>query len=76
MSKVVRKLRGYEKDGDDLVVEYELPPLELSYLQGLFGLEDNNPMFDAYEVRKEHWAELQNYLNQSIDWEGYGFFVE
>ncbi|MDY6930100.1 MAG: hypothetical protein SWN10_23885 [Pseudomonadota bacterium] len=76
MTEVVRKLRGYEKHGDSLVVEITLPPIELSKLQKQFGLVESDPMYDAYEVTKDQRSFLQKYLKTTNNWEQYDWFIE
>lgn len=76
VNEVSRTLRGYEKDGDELVIEIELPPLDIAYLQDLFGMPRDNPMFDAYEVGSKQKAELQKHIQKEIDLDKYEFFLE
>ena len=76
MNTIIRRLRGYEKDGDKLIVEIELPPLEISYLQDLFGIPDDNPMFDAYDVYEKQKLELEKHITEKIDLNKYDYFLE
>lgn len=76
MTEIVRKLRGYEKHGDSLVMEITLPAIELSQLQKQFGLVESDPMYDAYEVTKDQINFLQKYLKETIKWEKYDWFIE
>lgn len=76
MKSIVRRLRGYEKNGDKLIVDIELPPLDLAYLQGLFGLPEDNPMYDAYDVYEKQKVELEKYIGQKINLDEYDYFLQ
>lgn len=73
---IVRKLRGYEKNGDALILEIKLPPLDISYLQNLFGIDKDNPMYDAYEVHEKQKIVLEKYITEEIDLDRYDYFLE
>lgn len=74
--KVVRVIRGYEKDGDELLAEYQLDPIPLWKLQKLFGEPGANPMYDSYKIDKEQFENLKDYVSESIDWDNYEFYLE
>jgi hypothetical protein len=76
MKSIVRRLRAYQKDGDDLVIEIELPPLEITYLQNLFGIEKDDPMYDAYDVHEKQKVELEKYIDTEIYIDKYDYFLE
>lgn len=75
--KVIRYLRLYEKDpGDDLVGEVELPDIDLREMQMIYGVDQNNPMFDCWRVEKHHNEFLEKYINIRVDFERYDYFIE
>jgi hypothetical protein len=73
---VVRVLRKFEKNGDDLVAEFELEGIKLKALQRLFHRPSNDPMYLCYPVSKHHAKYLQKYVSEKIDVESYDYFVE
>ncbi len=74
---VNRVLRWFEKEGDDLVGEKIINNISLEYLQKLFGINSENPMYDCYPVESaEQINYLQNLLNFELDTKSYDYFIE
>jgi len=76
MNDIIRRLRCYEKDGDVLIAEIELPPLDLAYLQYLFDISEDNPMYDAYQVHEKQKIELEKHIDQKINLLDYDYFLQ
>jgi hypothetical protein len=74
---VNRVLRWFEKEGDDLVGEKVINNISLEYLQKLFGIDSENPMYDCYLLESaEQINYLQNLLNFELDTKSYDYFIE
>ncbi len=75
--KINRVLRWFEKEGDNLVGEKIISNVNLKYLQELFGIDSENPMYDCYLVESvEQVNYLQNLLNFELDTKSYDYLVE
>ena len=75
-SNTRRYLRWYEKVGDAAIRDEDLEGINLKELQCLFNVPSDNPMYDCWEVNKEHLRVLQSHVRHSIDLEKYDYFVE
>lgn len=76
-SEINRILRWFEKEGDDLVGEKFINNISLKYLQKLFGIDSENPMYDCYLVESaEQINYLQNLLNFELNTKSYNYFIE
>ena len=73
---VVRVLSYFDKHGDDLVGEYRLVDIDLPALQALFGVETEDPMYDAWPVGPAEMAVLRDHIAGEIDQERYDYFLE
>ncbi|MCB1682694.1 MAG: hypothetical protein H6858_04715 [Rhodospirillales bacterium] len=78
MTKVVRLIRYFEKEGDDLVGEISLPQdkLNLGELQKLFHIPSENPMYDCYRITNQNVKFFQNLIRHEFDFEKYEYFFE
>jgi hypothetical protein len=85
---IVREVCGFSKipdeDGDQMVeVRYDLHPINLSYLQKLFGINPNDSedivreVILCYNINKEQAAALQPYvIDGIIDLDKYDFMLQ
>ncbi|MEZ4699787.1 MAG: hypothetical protein R2834_05620 [Rhodothermales bacterium] len=74
--RVIRVLEWYEKEGVDLVGEVALPTLTLSVLEGLFGVQKDDPFFyNKYEVLPAHAEVLQGFTTVTIELDNYAYLV-
>lgn len=72
-----RLFRGFDKNGDALREEIELPEnIELSLLQKIFGVESNNPMYDCFPITVVEAAAIEQHLGIHIPVAQYDFFLE
>jgi hypothetical protein len=77
VAEVRRFLRAFEREpGDDLIEEWPLDELSLSDLQALFGVGDDDPMYDSFRVTEEHAEPLRRVTSADIDLRQYEYFVE
>lgn len=75
--RVSRWVRGYEKTGDALVVEFRLPEsCTLGSLQKLFGISEENPMYDCYPIDDAVARILEPSLGVSLSTGDYDLFLE
>lgn len=74
---VTRWLRGYHRDHDKMVVEYQLPSSwTLERLQKLFAIPAENPLYDCYPVDNAQAESLGASLGIILDTDAYEFFLE
>ena len=74
--EVMRILTKFQKDGDDLLDEFELNGVELQELRASFQRPADDPMYLCYPVSKVQPQYLQRYVSEKIDVEAYDYFVE
>lgn len=75
-SKLRRVIRGYERNGDSLMVEVPLGEVDVSVLRKVFGVPEGDPMCDCYTVDVDQLQAIQRYICDSIDLRVYDFFLE
>jgi hypothetical protein len=74
---IVRWIRGYERVGGALAVEYPLPEQwDLRALQLLFELPADNPLIDSFPIGPQQAAALSVGVEWAIDVTVYDFFLE
>ncbi|HAZ46402.1 MAG TPA: hypothetical protein DCZ55_18565 [Cyanobacteria bacterium UBA11371] len=61
---VKRVIRWYSKYGDDFVGEKIINNVKLSYLQRLFKIDSDNPMYDCYPIVS---LEQKNYIERNFN---------
>jgi hypothetical protein len=77
VAAIERVLTAFERDPDDgLVGEWSLQGIELPELQRLFGVLDDDPMYDCFRVEQKHVGRLQQAVAHQIDLERFEYFVE
>jgi hypothetical protein len=75
--KINRVLRWFEKEEDNLVGEKTIDNVSLEYLQKLFEVDSENPMYDCYPIESSEQIDyLQNLLNFELDTKSYDYFIE
>lgn len=62
--KIERVLRGYRKANEEMLIEISIDCIPEVELRELFGLPDNNPLYDCYPVGQaaEHLLRSQNQI--------------
>lgn len=74
---VTRWIRGYEKIGGSMRVEYRLPEsLSLQQLQYLFGVPEDNPMYDCFPITASIARVLELTIGSPLLDETQEFFLE
>lgn len=74
---VSRWICGYDRETDQLVVEYHLPEAwTLQRLQELFDVPEENPMYDSFELDEEQERIFARDLGTDLPAAGLAFFVE
>jgi len=73
---VVRVIRWYEKNGEQLRGESVLADPSLSELQSLFGESTENPMYDCYPISGTQAAYFQTTANLTINMALYDYYLE
>ncbi len=72
-----RVIRWFEKNGDELVGEIPLGEVELSKLQKLFNVSEDNPMYDCYPIKtKRQIKYIQKATQHPIEPCSYDYFLE
>ena len=75
--RVARWIRGYDRVGDAVAVEYPLPKQwDLRALQLLFGLPGDNLLVDSFPIGAREAAALSVGVEGPIDVSVYDFFLE
>jgi hypothetical protein len=46
-------LRGFEQDGDELLVEFPLPGVDTSSLKALLGLQPDDLLIDCFPINRD-----------------------
>ncbi len=75
--KIPNKYGGYP-----LAVKYELLPIPLSWLQGIFEIDPHHEdpgvsaMIDGYEIDEVKANKLQHFVKEKIDLEKYSFMLQ
>ncbi len=77
VERVRRWIRGYSRELGTMAVEYSLPDSwTLDRLQRLFGISEEDPMFDCYPIGENEFAALGGSIGQSPDFGQLEFFLE
>lgn len=76
MKPIKRYISQFEKNSDALFqeIDFRAPP-DLSFLQSLFNLSANNPMYDEYPITKEIALKISPLIKQSLNLEKYEYFL-
>ncbi len=76
-NSVIRVVRGYEKDGDQQKMEFNLDPsVSIKELQEIFGESKGNPMYDCYPIGKHQMEKLKPLIKEEFDINRFDFFLE
>jgi hypothetical protein len=74
---VTRWIRGYDKHRGRMLVEYLLPDSwTLDKLQRLFGVPEDNPMYDSYPINGVQASTLGESTGYHLFSDDYEFFLE
>jgi hypothetical protein len=74
-NELIRTVEIFDRTTDELVAEYPLAFVELSFLQTLFGEPKDDPMVFCYKLDSERARKLQPYVSSEIDTEKYDCFL-
>ena len=74
---LLKRLANREYAAQYLKAALVINNISLEYLQKLFGINSENPMYDCYPVKSaEQISYLQNLLNFELDTKSYNYFIE
>lgn len=73
---VRRYLQWYDKASEWAVGSEDLKGIDLQALQQLFGVQQNDPMYDCWEVNEEHLPRIQECVSHAINLKQYDYFIE
>lgn len=71
-----RVLRFFDKSDELLMGEEPLPVIQLVVLQRIFGVSDDDPMYDSYLVNAHHATCLERFLPLTFDFVRFDYFLE
>lgn len=74
--RVTRWIRGYQKDGDELVEELHLEGVGLPQLRNLFAAEADDLLMDCYPVSAPQAKALRQYLPKALNLHRLDYFLE
>lgn len=74
--RVERTLSYYSKQDETLVGEYPLDGLNLGILQAMFGVAEDDPMYEVFPVGPEQAEALRPYFGDVFQPDRYDYFVE
>jgi hypothetical protein len=70
-----REIQYFTKADESLVGEVELAPIELSALQKYFEAEQDDPIFDMYQIEPVDVAFFKPYTHLEFDFEQYDYWL-
>jgi hypothetical protein len=74
---VKRSITVFEKGDDDFIKdEFELRDICLRELQDLFSVDDENPMYDCFEITDKEAGYFKEKYNIEFDLEKYIYYLE
>ncbi|MDR5776639.1 MULTISPECIES: hypothetical protein [unclassified Caballeronia] len=75
--RLYRYISVFEQQGDDHVrdIEFVLVP-NLAFLQALFKVPDDNPMFDVFAIDTRIAEQLTPYISERLDLERFDYYLE
>ena len=73
--KLNRSIEIYDKQNEELIFEYPLTNVRLSFLQNLFGEQKTNFMLGGYKINTEQARKLEPYVDGRIDTQKYDCFL-
>ncbi len=74
--RIERTLDYYEKNSDDLAGQLPLEGVELAFLQELFGMTRDDPMFEVFPVNSLQVEALRPYVSGEIDLDRYDYYLD
>ena len=69
-------IRGYDREGDTLVIELPLNETDPSILRSIWALPDGDPLYDAYPVTQRIAKELSDRLDMRLEDGRLQYFLE
>ena len=70
-----REIQYLNKDDESLAGREELAPIELSILQNYFETDQDDPIFDMYQVEPVDATFLKPYTSLEFDFEKYDYWL-
>lgn len=74
--QVLRMLRWYEKEANQLIGELSLPNIELTELQELFQESPDNLMFECYAIGSRQAYYFQQKVKPKLNLDDYDYFID
>ncbi len=78
--RLIRTLTCYSNSDERIVFDVQLEKFDLAGFQKEFGIEENNPMYDSYEVKAKNVPFTKLFVPSSIginwDFNDYAYFIE
>ena len=69
-------IRYYDKHSDELIGEISVKGVSVEELRNVFGLENDNPMYDCYMITPENIRGLTKFFTADVFLEKYEYFLE
>jgi hypothetical protein len=70
-----REIQYFNKADESLAGEAELAPIELSILQNYFETDQDDPIFDMYQIEPVDATFLKPYTSLEFDFEKYDYWL-
>ncbi|HEX4113681.1 MAG TPA: hypothetical protein VH020_14205 [Stellaceae bacterium] len=75
--KINHQIIGYDRDTDDLAVEYDIPPACLDQVGAVIGIAPEDPqLVGSYPLIPDQVRRIAKILRRQIDSEKFDFFIE
>ncbi|WP_068082662.1 DUF7683 domain-containing protein [Polycladidibacter stylochi] len=75
---MTRLIKAYDKKTEKLLAQTELKNISLQELQRIFHVQENNPMFDGWEVTPNHTEYFSTFITDDFifNFTEFDYFVE
>ena len=73
---IERTLDYFEKGQDELTGQILLRDVTLAFLQSLFGVDGDDPMYEVFPAGPEHLEALRPYVSGPIDPGRYDYYLD
>ena len=70
-----REIQYFDKADDSFTGQNDLAPIELSILQNYFEVDQDDPVFDMYQIEPVDATFLKPYTSLEFDFEMYDYWL-